>query len=76
MSNFETAMSLWENRLKNFVEELSSGTVESLTNREWSYTKRKINVYPIEEDGRKKRGAQGPCWRSNTTLTVKEVEQV
>lgn len=66
--SFEVVCMNWERQMKEFIHSLTDGSISALGNVQWEYNKRRVQVYPPDEDGKKKRGAYGPSYRSKTEL--------
>ena len=66
--SFEAVCNNWEQLVKEFSNMLSDGGIPTLKDAQWTYEKKRINVYPIDESGKKKRGASGMAFRSNAEL--------
>lgn len=62
--SFEAVCSNWEQRIKEFIFQLSDGSIPTLRNAEWDVEKKRVFVCEPDQDGKKKRGACGPYFSS------------
>lgn len=66
---FEAVCNHWEQCVKEFVFQLSGGSIPALRNVEWTLQKKRVFVCEPDANGKKKRGACGPSFRSFTPLS-------
>lgn len=66
--SFESVCRNWEQDLKEWILQLSDGSIPALRGVEWFVEKRRIFVCEPDSDGKKKRGACGPYFSSYTIL--------
>lgn len=75
-NTFETVRDDWEKYIKEFVYQLSDGQIPTLSNAEWHDEKGRVNVYPADNEGKEKRGLQGPYYRSEVALNRNAVNVI
>lgn len=76
MDSFETACKHWDTVFKDFVEQLSDGTISSLVNIQWIYEKKRTKVCSPDDSGKKKRCAAGPKYYSEISLNCEEANAI
>jgi len=76
MDSFETACEYCGANLKEFVEQISAGTIPSLANGQWTYRKKKTRVCESDDSGKKKRCAIGERYYSHVPLNGKEANVI
>lgn len=65
---FEVVCRNWEQDLKDWISQLSDGSIPALRGAEWIVKKKRICVCEPDPAGKKKRGACGPYFSSYTIL--------
>ena len=66
--SFEAVSRNWEQDIKEFIFQLSDGSIPTLRNAEWIVKKSRIFVCDPDLDGKKKRLGGGPFYSSFTSL--------
>lgn len=73
---FEAVCSSWEQRMKDFILMLSDGSIPALNDVEWTVHKKRVFVSEPDVNGKKKRGACGPNFKSYPSLNRTAAEAV
>lgn len=65
---FEAVCNSWEQHMKEFILQLSDGSIPTLRDVKWTFRKKRVFVSEPDANGKKKRGACGPYFISYPSL--------
>ena len=74
--SFEAVCSSWEQDIKEFILQISDGSIPTLRDVEWTFEKKRVFVIEPDANGKKKRGACGPYFSAYTSLNRTAAEAV